>query len=332
MNNTQQTARVGLFFLLGVALVWVTFETLSGGKVFQDKGYTLIAGFGTLKELKEGDEVRMAGVKIGEVQSTRLSGSGRRAEAVLRINSDVKIKEDATATIVMAGLIGTNYISVDLGSPNAADLRPGSEIETRTTPDLNSVMAQIGELGQKLEGALGNLGTAFAGDGKSPGIVQKIDTLVTENREKLGATMTNLQQITDKVNKGEGTLGRIINDPKLHDELLAAVSDIKASAGEAKNFMQNAQAIVDQVKSGQGAIGTLVFDQKAGEDMKVSIANLRAVSDKLAKGEGTLGKLISDDSMLRDAQAIMKKADRALDGLDDTGPITAVGVVSRGLF
>jgi phospholipid/cholesterol/gamma-HCH transport system substrate-binding protein len=36
--------------------------------------------------------------------------------------------------------------------------------------------------------------------------------------------------------------------------------------------------------------------------------------------------------MLRDAQAIMKKADRALDGLDDTGPITAVGVVARGLF
>ena len=34
MNNTNQTFRVGLFFLLGVALVWVTFETLSGGKVF----------------------------------------------------------------------------------------------------------------------------------------------------------------------------------------------------------------------------------------------------------------------------------------------------------
>lgn len=332
MNNSQQTVRVGLFFLLGLALIWVTFETLSGGKVFQDKGYTLVAGFETLKELKVGDEVRMAGVKIGEVQNTRLAGSGRRAEAVLRIRSDAKIKEDAAATIVMAGLIGTNYISIDLGSPNADNLRPGAEIRTRVTPDLNSVMTQIGELGQKLEGALGSLGTAFAGDGEKPGLMQKIDTLVTENREKLGATMTNLQQITDKVNNGEGTLGRIVNDPTLHDELLAGVSDIKAAAAEAKNFMANAQAIVDRVKAGQGAIGALVFDQKAGEDMKVSIANLRAVSDKLARGEGTLGKLIVDDSMLRDAQAIMKKADRALSGLDDTGPITAVGAVARGLF
>jgi len=273
----------------------------------------------------------MAGVKIGVVEKTELAGS-RRAEAVLRIESKYKIKSDATATIVMAGLIGTNYIGIDLGSPTATDLPPGAEIKTKTTPDLNSVMTQIGALGQKLEGALGNLGTAFSGDGKSPGIIQKIDTLVTENREKVGQTMTNLQQITDKVNKGEGTLGKIINDPKLHDELVATITDIKASAAEAKTFMTNAQAIIDEVKAGKGTIGALVFDQKAGDDVKASIANLRAVSDKLAKGEGTLGKLINDDSMLRDAQAIMKKADRALDGLDDTGPITAVGVVAKGLF
>ena len=101
MNNFQQTARVGLFFLLGLALTWVTFETLRGGKIFKDQGYNIIAGFETLKELKDGDEVRMAGVKIGEVEKTRLAG--RRAEAVLRINPDVKIKSDATATIIMAG-------------------------------------------------------------------------------------------------------------------------------------------------------------------------------------------------------------------------------------
>jgi phospholipid/cholesterol/gamma-HCH transport system substrate-binding protein len=330
MNNAQQTARVGLFFLLGLALIWVTFETLSGGKVFQDKGYNLIAGFESLKELKQGDEVRMAGVKIGEVAQTRLAG--RRAEAVLRIDSAVKIKSDATASIIMAGLIGTNYIGIDLGSANASDLPPGSEIKTKTTPDLNAVMSQIGQIGQKLEGALGNIGSALGGDPDHPGLVQKLDTLVTENREKIGETMANLQQITDKVNKGEGTLGKIINDPKLHDELVATIGEIRNSATEAKTFIANAQSIIDQVKAGKGAIGALVFDQKAGDDLKASIANLRSVSDKISRGEGTLGKLISDDSMLRDAQAIMKKADRALDGLDDSGPITAVGVVAKGLF
>ncbi len=331
MNNFQQTARVGLFFLLGLALTWVTFETLRGGKIFKDQGYNIIAGFETLKELKDGDEVRMAGVKIGEVEKTRLAG--RRAEAILRINPDVKIKSDATATIIMAGLIGTNYIGIDLGTDAADDLRDGAEIKTKSTADLNSVMSQIGDLGKKLEGALGNLSGSLSGDGKGgPGIVQKVDQLVTENRENIQKTTANLQAITDKVNKGEGTLGKLINDPKLHDDLITTLNDIKQGASDAKNFMANAQSIVDQVKAGKGTLGTLIFDQKAGDDLKASIANFRAVSDKIGRGEGTLGKLLNDDSLLRDAQAIMKKADRALDGLDDTGPITAVGVVSRGLF
>lgn len=330
MQNAQQTARVGLFFLLGMALVWVTFETLSGGKIwFKDKGYLLIAGFDTLKELKEGDEVRMAGVKIGEVAATRLAG--RRAEAVLRINTGVEIKDDATATVVTIGLIGTGYISIDLGK-DGKPLREGAEITTRSTPDLNAVMSQIGDLGKKIEGALGSLGTAFSGDGKSPGIVQKVDQLITENRESLSRTTANLQQITDRVNKGEGTLGRLINDPKLHDDLVASLAEIKSGASQARSFIANAQAILDEVKSGKGTLGALVFDHKAGDDLKASLVNLRSVSEKIARGEGTLGKLISDDSLLRDMKSIMKKADRALEGLDDSGPITAVGVLAKGLF
>jgi len=331
MNNFQQTARVGLFFILGLALTWVTFETLRGGKVFKDQGYNLIAGFESLKELKEGDEVRMAGVKIGEVEKTRLAG--RRAEAVLRISHQVKVKSDANAMIVMAGLIGTNYLSISLGTEAASDLPDGAEITTKTTPDLNSVMTQVGELGKKLETAIGDLSSALSGDGKEgTGIIKKIDQLVTENRENISKTTANLQEITTKVNKGEGTLGRLISDPKMYDELVTTIAEIKNGASEAKTFIANAQKIIDQVKSGQGAIGALVFDQKTGDDIKVSIANIRSVSEKISRGEGSLGKLLSDESLFRDAQSIMKKADRALDGLDDTGPITAVGVVYGGLF
>jgi phospholipid/cholesterol/gamma-HCH transport system substrate-binding protein len=330
MNNSQQSARVGLFFLLGVALVWVTFETLSGGKVFQEKGYSVVAGFQTLKELKEGDDVRMAGVKIGEVGKTRLDC--RRAVAVLNIQPNVHIKSDATATIVMAGLIGTNYISIDLGSDNAPDLAAGAEIRTKTSPDLNSIMTDIGGLGEKLNGALGSLSSSLAGDPQHPGLIQKLDRLVTENNDNVTATISNLKQVTDRINQGQGTIGKLINSTQLHDELLTTIGEIRGAAGEAKTFVDNAQGIIEQVKSGRGAIGALVYDQKAGDDLKASIANIRLVSDKMAKGEGTLGKLLSDDSLIRDAQAVMKKADRALDGLDDTGPITAVGVVAKGLF
>jgi phospholipid/cholesterol/gamma-HCH transport system substrate-binding protein len=330
MNSVQYTARVGLFFLLGIALIWVTYETLGNTSSLKKNGYTLIAGFDNLKELKAGDDIRMAGVRIGAVEATRLAG--RRAEAVLRIDKTVSIPSDAIATIASAGLLGTNYLAVDLGSLKVPPLEAGAEIRTQNSADLNTIMTQLGELGGKLEDALGSIGEVFKGDKDNPGLLQRVDALITENSTKVNTAMTNLQEITDKVNHGEGTLGKLVNDPDLHNELLAAITEIKTAADDARTFMNNAQTLVDHVKSGQGTLGALIYDEKAGADLKATTANLRSVSDKLAKGEGTLGKLINDDSLYTEAQSTLKKADRALDGMADSGPITAVGVVANALF
>jgi len=330
MNTMQQTARVGLFFLLGVALVWVTFETLSDGKIFEEHTHTLIAGFNDLKQLKTGDEVRLAGVKVGSVEKTRLAG--RRAEAVLEIDPKVPIAVDATASIVMSGLIGGNYVSIDMGSPGAPTLPDGAEIKTLETADLNTLMTEIGGLGKQLQDSLGSFSRALNGDSKGGGIIQKLDKLVTDNSARVDATMSNLQDITGKINRGEGTLGKLVNDPKLHDELLATVDEIKATATQAKAFVSSAESMMDQIKSGQGTIGTLVYDQKSADDIKASIANIKSVSEKLAKGEGTLGKLINDPGLYDSAQVTIKKVDRTLDGLSDSGPVTAVGIVVNALF
>ena len=63
-----------------------------------------------------------------------------------------------------------------------------------------------------------------------------------------------------------------------------------------------------------------------------TMTNLQEITTKLNNGEGTLGRLINDDSLFRDAQSAIKKADRALDGLNDSGPISAVGTVAGSLF
>ena len=345
MNNSQQTVRVGFFFLLGVALIWVTFETLSGGHLFEDRGYKLIAGFDDLKDLKVGDEVRMAGVKIGTVDKTLLneiqpqparpmpsSIPPEAASAILRIDTKVRVAKDATAAIEQSGLLGNNYLAVTVGTPGAPSLQDGDQIATTVTPDFNSVMKDLGDLGHKLDGALSSLTTTFNGTDKDGGLFQKLDKLITDNREKLTATMSNLQEITTKINQGQGTMGKLIKDPDLHDQLLAAVGQIKDTAAQAKEFVANAQGIIDQIKSGKGALGEIVYDQQTADNIKASIQNVRDVSDKLAKGEGTLGKLINDDSLFTSAKNTLNKADRAIDSLNDSGPITAVGVAADALF
>jgi len=329
MNNTSQTIRVGLFFLLGLALAWITFESLNGGRLFKKPGYTLVAGFANLKGLKTGDEVRMAGVKVGAVELTRLAG--HRVEALLAIEPGIKIPVDAVASVEQSSLLGSNYLGVSFGTPGGPLLKDNDEIKTKPTVDMSEVISQLGNLGSKLEQVIGDIGKSMGGGDKGS-IFERIDKLVTDNGPKLTETISNLQDITARIKGSEGTLGKLVNDPKLHDELLASVGEIKLAAADARVFMSDSKGIVADVKGGKGALGALLYDPATADNLKFTLANIRTVSDKVAKGEGTLGRLLADDGLYKDAQSTLKKADRALDGLGEQGPITAVGIVANALF
>ncbi len=329
MNNSQQTIRVGLFFLLGVALAWITFESLSGGQLFKKRGYTLVAPFANLKGLKTGDDILMAGVKIGSVAQTRLGN--QRVEAVLTIEPKVSIPADAVASVETSSLLGSQHLAVSFGRA-ATFLKDGDEIHTKNTTDMNEVIAQLGSLGAKLESVADGVSKALGGGEGSSSMFSKLDKIVTENGPKLTETIANLQDITAKIKNSEGTIGKLVNDPKLHDELLASVSEIKLAAADARTFMGDAKTIVADVKSGKGTLGVLLYDEAAANNIKVTAANLRSISDKINSGQGTLGKLISDDGMYKDLQSTLKKADQMIDGLNDQGPITAVGVAAQSLF
>ena len=330
MNNTSQTIRVGLFFLLGLALAWITFESLNGGRLFKKPGYTLVAGFANLKGLKTGDEIRMAGVKVGSVELTRLAGN--RVEAVLAIEPTVQIPTDAVASVEQSSLLGSNYLGITFGTPGGPLLKDKDEIKTKATVDMSEVISQLGNLGSKLEQVVGEIGKAMGTGGEGGGMFQRIDKLVTENGPKLTETISNLQEVTARIKAGEGTFGKLVNDARLHDELLAGVSEIKLAAADARVFMSDTKGIVADVKAGKGTLGLLLYDEPTASSLKVSLNNLREVSAKLNSGQGTLGKLISDDSLYLSVQSTMKKADRMIDGLGDQGPITAVGVAAQSLF
>lgn len=330
MNNPQQSVRVGLFTLLGIALAWITFEALSGGQIFKPEGYTLVAPFANLKGLKAGDEVLMAGVNIGSVAETRLGQ--QRVEAVLTIDPQVRIPDDAVASVETSSLLGAQHLAISFGK-SPTFLADGAEIRTRNTVDMNEVIAQLGSLGAKLESVADGVSKALGGgEGGSTSLFTRLDTLVTENGPRLSETIANLQDITTKLRQGEGTMGRLINDPKLHDELLASVGEIKAAAADARTFLGDSKGLFADMRSGKGALGVLLYDEATAESIRVTATNLRELSTKLNSGEGTFGKLLADDTLYREAQGLIKKADRALEGLGDQGPITAVGVAANALF
>ncbi len=324
------SARVGLFFLLGLALIWITHESLNGNRLNDDAAYELTARFATIKELKAGDDVRLAGVGVGIVKETRLNG--RHAEVVMQITDGVEVPEDSVATIAMSGLLGSNHVSLTLGRPDTAALSAGSTMRSEDTPDLNTVISQVGEIGRKVEQALTQFTGALGTDGSQDSLMGKMNALLDDNRKKIETITTNMEIVTSRLKDGEGTLGKLFTEEDGYNELIAAIADIRSAAKSANTFMSEAETMVAHLKIGEGTLGTLLYDEEASANLKLTMSNLHELSDKLNSGEGTLGRLINDDSLYLEAQSTVQKVNRAVDGLADQGPITAVGVAANTLF
>ena len=71
-----------------------------------------------------------------------------------------------------------------------------------------------------------------------------------------------------------------------------------------------------------------VSDSILGAAMK----NIREVTDKLNRGEGSVGKLINDQEFYNNAKFTLQKLDKATEGLEDQGPLSVLGMIVGKLF
>ena len=164
---------VGIFALLGIAALGYLSMRLGRVELFPPPGYTLYADFDNLGGLKSGDQVEIAGVKVGKVQDITLKGN--RAHVALRLNQGVEVDDDAIAEIDTSGLIGDKYVSISLGA-GEQDLGDGGVIRrTQSAFVLEDAIGQLinGSPGSSTGGKSGgNAPEGQAHDGEPGGGLQ----------------------------------------------------------------------------------------------------------------------------------------------------------------
>jgi phospholipid/cholesterol/gamma-HCH transport system substrate-binding protein len=131
---------VGLFAIAAVLFAGVFAIRFMQGNVLAE-GYLLYADFASVSGLNIGDDVEIAGVKVGEVASIKLVDY--RARVALRMQEGVAIHENATASIETENLIGDRSLSIDPGISGKA-LGPGGEI--KNTRSAQTFQDLVGEL------------------------------------------------------------------------------------------------------------------------------------------------------------------------------------------
>ncbi len=142
MKKYSHETVVGIFVIIGLLCVGYMTVKLGNVSLFGDDSYSLYARFNSVSGLKVSNPVEMLGMEIGRVAGFKMDQEDQVAVVELKIKRDIKIYEDAIASIKTAGLIGDKYVSIDAGGSDEL-LKPGEFItETESPIDLGELIGK----------------------------------------------------------------------------------------------------------------------------------------------------------------------------------------------
>jgi len=141
MRIIKLETAVGFFVLIGIFSLAYLSIRLGRMEVLGQAGYTLYAEFGEVGGIKPGAVVEIAGVGIGRVKSVTLDSYQARLELV--IHNDLKIQEDAIASIRTKGLIGEKYVQITPGASETYLPDGGRIRETESAVDIESLISKF---------------------------------------------------------------------------------------------------------------------------------------------------------------------------------------------
>ncbi|HSQ23856.1 MAG TPA: MlaD family protein [Pyrinomonadaceae bacterium] len=275
--------RVGLLVFIALAVLVVLILNASGELNPFKTHLHLRARFIDANGLREGSEVRLAGVKIGKVDRLRLLSPSEVGTGP----SPQKIEAFLTLDNKIDGIPATDRIRTDSTAQQASPSILGSEMIVNITPGT--------PLGQPVTENF--LLPATAGS-----TISDLATRATELAEKLTKLSDQLNEIVKNVRDGKGTVGRLFNDESLYNNLNATIHD--------------AEDLAQQIKSGKGSAGKFVYDEALYNNANDVAANLKKLSEDLQAGRGTAGKFFSSDEMYNKINSIADRVNHSMDNID----------------
>jgi len=140
MKKFTTEAIVGIFVLIG--LLCMAYLSITFGKIeiFGNNSYTISAEFDNISGLKKGASIEIAGVEIGRVQKILLQEE--KAVVVLSLNGNIKLREDAIASIKTKGIIGDKFIKISQGGSDKFIEAGGKIRETEPPLDVEELVGK----------------------------------------------------------------------------------------------------------------------------------------------------------------------------------------------
>lgn len=294
----SQAIKVGFFVLLCLVVFAFLLFKVEDFRFWGSEGQRVEVLFDSVSGLNVKAPVRVAGVKVGAVEKIELSG--RQAKVTLLLDQPIDLTDGTHVAVTNAGILGDKYVEV-LPGPTAGPKLPAGTVLQGTSPiTFDAALARFDQLGASLQQLTGDI----SAQGDIGGTVRRlldnleatsadIRLLVQTNRGQVDATLANFEKFS-----------RTLADelPKLTAQMQKTLEQVDAVIAENRGDFR----------------GTLENVKEATANIQTSIDNLNEISGQIRSGEGTIGKLVYDDTAHDSLVSTLKSVENGVGSLTDT--------------
>jgi len=275
----NKEARVGLFILVAVGILFYLSINIGALNLWSNSYFAYKTYFDDVAGLEQKSPVKISGITVGWVESINLTDKGK-AEVTLRINHVHKLFKNSYATITQDNLLGNKILEVDSGESSSGLLPPGSVLHMpgRSSASLSDILEEVKDITNAVQEVAFAFNRVFASSTGEERMKKALDDL--------GRASDNVANLTVKLNKIVDNNQDKIN--RLGENLDQGVADFAAT-------MPNVKTMVAQVKDDLPVVTNDL--KETTHNAALAAKSAQIIGKRLEQGEGTLGKLISEDDI-----------------------------------
>jgi len=314
--------RVGIFVLLAIVVLIFLILNASGDINPFSRKLHLKAHFSDANGLRDGSEVRLAGVRVGKVERIVLLEpspvpGAPRVEAQMTIDSTIdgrpaneRIRSDSQAQQGSPSLLGNEMlINITPGTAVGSPVQDGAILPASSSNTVNDFATSGTDLAQRLSKLSDEISGIVTDVKGGEGTVGRLftDEALYNN---LNATIRETEDVMKELRSGRGSAGRFINDPQLYNN--------------ANDIALQLRGIAEDLRAGRGTAGKLLTDDefyhrinRTADRLDKSVDQINLVIADINAGRGTLGKLIRDEQIYNDARAAIARFNTTAERIDN---------------
>ena len=270
MNRSQ---KIGLFVVIALVALYASIKFLKGEDLFNSRR-SFCTVTGSVEGLTVTSPVYIRGLKVGSIEKIEYNIQTDSFAITFNVKSEYKVADNSVAEIYSSDILGGKSLRIALGnSPETA--KAGDTLECTTVPDMMSLLSEeIGPMKEQVSRLLDNMNTTFS----------NLNEILDEKaRQDISASLSNLNSPLENREEITGTINDITPQIK---EVVQNMDSLSASlSGSAPQL----QSIIENLDRVSGAI--------ADADVAAAIKSVRELADRLQDPEGSVGKLLSTDSL-----------------------------------